>query len=321
VLTALAVKMSAFIHETQKERGMTAGFIGSKGRSFAGPDGLPGQRKLTDSKLTDLKEYISETDLDKFGDEFNDRLIDAMKHAEEYDSYRKRVTALTISTTEAIGFYTEQNSLLLELLHFIGVHVPTVEIRTQLNAYGNFLKGKERAGIERAVLSNAFGMDKLTFTAFKTFNNLVVNQEVYFEVFTTDATDEQRTFFSNTLSGSSVNEVQRMRDIAFENVGKESLGHIDPTYWFEQMTTKINLMLDIELKLASDFDIAVAEHRSSATYGMIIFIVLVILLLIVLVIFSIYVVLKVTKPIERLKNVVLSKLSGQLKDIVSKFKV
>lgn len=31
VLTILAVKTSAFIHETQKERGMTAGFLGSSG--------------------------------------------------------------------------------------------------------------------------------------------------------------------------------------------------------------------------------------------------------------------------------------------------
>jgi len=312
VLTTLAVKMSAFIHETQKERGMTAGYIGSKGASFAGTDGLPAQRKLTDSKLADLKEYIDKTDLDKFGTEFKDRLIAGRKHADEYNNYRKRITDLTITSSEAIGFYTEQNSLLLEVIRFIAVNVPTVEIRTQLKAYNNFLRGKERAGIERAVLSNAFALDKLSFDAFKTFNNLVVNQDVYFEVFMADANDEQRAYFSNTLSGPSVNEVQRMRDIAFSRVGQDSLGSIDPAYWFGQMTTKINLMLDIELKLAGDFDIAVAEHRSSATFGMIVFIILVIVLLIILVLFSIYVILKVTKPIESLKLVVGEVAKGDL---------
>ena len=312
VLTTLAVKMSAFIHETQKERGMTAGYIGSKGASFAGPDGLPSQRKLTDSKLNNLKEYISVTNLDKFGNEFNDRLVEALEHSREYDAYRNKVTALTITTSEAIAFYTKQNSLLLEVIRFIAVNVPTVEIRTQLNAYNNFLRGKERAGIERAVLSNAFGMDKLTFDAFKTFNNLVVNQEVYFEVFIADANPEQRAYFSNTLSGPAVNEVQRMRDIAFEKVGKESLGHIDPTYWFSQMTEKINLMLDIELKLASDFDVAVAEHRSSAITGLIFFIVFVISIVSILIFLSIYVIIKVTKPIENLKEVVGEVAKGDL---------
>lgn len=312
VLTTLAVKMSAFIHETQKERGMTAGYIGSRGVSFSGPDGLPGQRKLSDSKLTELKEYISKTDLEKFGTDFRERLVVAMKYADGYESIRNKVNALTITTTETIGFYTNQNSLLLEVIRFIAVNVPTVEIRTQLNAYNNFLRGKERAGIERAVLSNAFGMDKLTFDAFKTFNNLVVNQEVYFEVFIADANDEQKSYFSNTLSGPAVNEVQKMRDIAFARVGQDSLGSIDPAYWFSQMTVKINLMLDIELKLALDFDTAVAEHRSSAAFGLILYIIFVIVLVIVLVILSIYVIIKVTKPIEKLKSVVSEVAEGDL---------
>jgi methyl-accepting chemotaxis protein len=264
------------------------------------------------SKLSDLKEYINKIELDKFSDDFQERLIAGRKHTDEYEAIRKRVTALTISTADAIGFYTNQNSLFLEVIRYIAVNVPTVEIRTQLNAYNNFLRGKERAGIERAVLSNAFAMDLMGFDNFKTFNNLVVNQEVYFEVFMADANDEQRAFFSNTLSGPVVNEVQRMRDIAFDNVGKESLGDIDPAYWFDQMTMKINLMLDIELKLASDFDTAVAEHRSSAKIGMILFIVLAITLLIVLVIFSIYVIVKVTKPIEKLKQVVGEVAKGDL---------
>ncbi|MCK5671983.1 MAG: methyl-accepting chemotaxis protein, partial [Spirochaetales bacterium] len=304
VLTTLAVKMSSFIHETQKERGMTAGYIGSNGASFAGPDGLPAQRKLTDSKIKDLLSYINNTDIDKFSVEFQQRLVAGRKHMDEYDSIRKQITNLSITSSEAIGFYSNQNSLLLEVIRYIAVNVPTVEIRTQLNAYNNFLRGKERAGIERAVLSNAFAMDRMDFDTFKIFNNLVVNQDVYFEVFMADANDEQKTYFSNTLSGPAVNEVQRLRDIAFERVGQAGLGSIDPAYWFSQMTTKINLMLDIELKLAADFDTAVTEHRSSALIGMILFILFVIVLVVVLVVLSIYVIIKVTRPIGNLKQVV-----------------
>ena len=44
-LTELAVTNSAFVHELQKERGMSAGFIGSQGNAFK--DNLPQQRQLT----------------------------------------------------------------------------------------------------------------------------------------------------------------------------------------------------------------------------------------------------------------------------------
>ncbi|MCK5686674.1 nitrate- and nitrite sensing domain-containing protein [bacterium] len=312
VLTTLAVKMSAFIHETQKERGMTAGYIGSKGTSFAGAGGLPGQRKLTDSKLSDLKKYIDSIEITKFGNDLKDRLTQAMKKTDEYAGHRKKVSSLNISASEGITFYTDQNALLLELIRFIAISVPTVEIRTQLNAYSNFLKGIERAGIERAVMSNAFAMDQLGFDTFKVFNNLVVNQEVYFEVFNADANAEQREYFSKILSGTAVDEVQRLRDIAFDNAGKESLGNIDSTYWFSQMTDKINLMLDIELKLADDFGIAVKSHRAAASVSMIIFIILVVVLIIVLVIFSIYVIIKVTRPIIAIKSVVGKVAEGDL---------
>ncbi|MCK5342833.1 MAG: methyl-accepting chemotaxis protein, partial [Candidatus Heimdallarchaeota archaeon] len=275
-------------------------------------DGLPGQRKLTDSKLASLKEYISSINIDKFGDELKDRLAQAMKKTDEYTGHRKKVTGLTIPVAEGIKFYTDQNSLLLEVIRFIAVHVPTVEIRTQLNAYSNFLKGKERAGIERAVLSSAFALDKLGFDTFKVFNNLVVNQEVYFEVFQADANTEQREYFSETLSGNVVDEVQRLRNVAFDNAGKDSLGHIDSTYWFSQMTDKINLMLDIELKLADDFGIAVESHRTAARVSMFLFIILVAVLIIVLVIFSIYVILKVTRPIIAIKSVVGKVAEGDL---------
>ena len=55
-LAELAVKASSLVHETQKERGATAGFIGSKGQKFATE--LPAQRSNTDAKLAELKTFL-----------------------------------------------------------------------------------------------------------------------------------------------------------------------------------------------------------------------------------------------------------------------
>jgi hypothetical protein len=50
--------ISLLIHETQKERGITAGFIGSKGKIFGNK--LPIQRSLTDKKISDIKHLLSD---------------------------------------------------------------------------------------------------------------------------------------------------------------------------------------------------------------------------------------------------------------------
>ena len=49
-LTELSVVYSELVHELQKERGMTAGFLGSGGTQFASK--LKNQRQDTDKKRT-----------------------------------------------------------------------------------------------------------------------------------------------------------------------------------------------------------------------------------------------------------------------------
>jgi len=55
-LVNLSTKLSSLVHEMQKERGMTAGYLGSKGSKFASE--LPKQRKQTDQKLLELKSWL-----------------------------------------------------------------------------------------------------------------------------------------------------------------------------------------------------------------------------------------------------------------------
>ena len=66
-LNILSYKLSTLIHETQKERGASAGYLSSNGKKFA--EVLPKQRKLTDSKEKQLKEYIKTLDLSVFPNE------------------------------------------------------------------------------------------------------------------------------------------------------------------------------------------------------------------------------------------------------------
>jgi len=51
-ITDMAVKSSAVIHEAQKERGMSAGFLASGGAKFGAE--LPQQRKETDKRIVEI---------------------------------------------------------------------------------------------------------------------------------------------------------------------------------------------------------------------------------------------------------------------------
>ncbi|MCT7589139.1 nitrate- and nitrite sensing domain-containing protein, partial [Aliarcobacter butzleri] len=77
----LSTKIGALVHETQKERGMTAGFLGSKGEKFKTE--LPDQRIKTDEKLSEFKTFISTFDKNSYSQDFIENLDSGIKKLEE----------------------------------------------------------------------------------------------------------------------------------------------------------------------------------------------------------------------------------------------
>ncbi len=83
-------------------------------------------------------------------------------------------------------------------------------------AYVNFLLAKERAGIERAVLTNTFARNSFAPGLFKKFNVLVTAQNTYSDVFLSLATNEQVAFFKEKMSAPPIASVNEMRKVAFK---------------------------------------------------------------------------------------------------------
>ena len=73
----LSTKIGALVHETQKERGMTAGFIGSKGAKFKNE--LPRQREDVNKQLAFLNDFLASFDKSKYSDDFVKNLNNKQK--------------------------------------------------------------------------------------------------------------------------------------------------------------------------------------------------------------------------------------------------
>ncbi len=217
-LTKVAVSFSNLLHETQKERGATAGFLGSNGTKFKTV--LNDQRKETDKKIEELKIVLDDVNLDKYPPRFGNKVQELITHLENLGSLRKSVDKQAIPVSEAIKSYTYGNTQMIDAVRFTSAISSNVVIASLSSAYVNFMEAKERAGIERAVLSNIFSSDKLTASTFSRFSGLVRQQKSFFEIFKLTATDEQIEFFNKKMNDPIVSEVQRMRDLVI-NKGKQ----------------------------------------------------------------------------------------------------
>lgn len=174
-LVEVATRTGALVHELQKERGMSSGFIGSKGANFAAE--LPKQRGEVDKRLAALKQGLEGIDAPSFGAAFTAALDESRKQLADLEARRKAISALEIPAPDAIGYFTQTIGALLKTPGQLSTLSSDKEIARLASSYGALLQAKERAGVERAVLSNVFGTDKFAPEMLVRFLNTSSAQE------------------------------------------------------------------------------------------------------------------------------------------------
>ncbi len=243
----IASALANLLHETQKERGATAGFIGSKGTKFAKI--LPNQRKLTDKRrsllMATLKSYHSKYN----SPAIHNAMMKNIENLNKLKKMRKNVSALSVNVGTAIKYYTGMNTGFLNTIATISKMATNSNEAIDLNSYYNFLMSKERAGIERAVMSNSFARNKFLPGIKVKFTQLVTEQNAYMYSFLSTARDSFVTFYKKTVKGSAVDEVNSMRKIAFEATTIGGFNE-DANKWFGHITAKINKLKQVDDYLA-----------------------------------------------------------------------
>jgi len=246
-LNILSQKLSLLIHETQKERGASAGFLGSKGTKFV--EILPKQRELTDNRNKKLSSYISQLNLKDFSKELQNEISSFSLDMSKINTIRNRVDNLQISVKDEVKYYTAMNKKILNIVALTAKLANNPELVKSLDAYTNFLKSKERAGIERAVLSGTFAADKFGEGMFAKFITLLAEQNAYMDSFLSMATEDSKALYKKTMDSPIVAEVDKMRAVAKAKAQVGGFG-IDSVLWFKTITKKINLLKKVDDELA-----------------------------------------------------------------------
>ncbi len=257
-LNVLSQKLSLLIHETQKERGASAGYLGSHGKKFG--DILPKQRQLTDTRYSDLKNYVKTLDLSTYPIELQKSIKAVMSRMDKIATIRSSVNSFTISVKKEVQYYTHINKDILDVVSLTAKLANTPELIKALSAYTNFLKSKERAGIERAVLSATFAADKFGDGMYAKFITLIAKQDAYMDAFLSIAADDSIAMYKKIMNSPVVTEVEKMRSIA---KSKQADFGVDSVVWFQTITKKINLLKKVDDALAQQNDAFLAEVESN----------------------------------------------------------
>ncbi len=144
-----ATKISRLVHHLQRERGLSAVFVSSKGAQMR--DELPAQRKLTNEQRAAALDFLSAVGATAGSDEFKDATAKAGTAVALLDGKRKDIDSLAIGTQDSTAYFTDTIAKLLAVAGEIAKVSSRGETSTAISAYVSFMQGKERAGQERAV--------------------------------------------------------------------------------------------------------------------------------------------------------------------------
>ena len=248
-LNLLSQKLSLLIHETQKERGASAGFLGSKGKKFATI--MQKQRTLTDKRVEELQSYVNRLDLSSYPKVLQKNIQEVLRDLQSVAKVRAEVSSFHISLKNEVKYYTHLNKDILDIVALTAKLAETPELVKALSAYTNFLKSKERAGIERAVMSATFSADKFAPNMYAKFVTLMAEQKAYLDAFVSIAPDASVKMYQRIISSPIIAKVNGMRQIALSKAGEGGFG-IDGVVWFKTITKKINLLKEVDDNLAKE---------------------------------------------------------------------
>ncbi|MDA7745796.1 nitrate- and nitrite sensing domain-containing protein [Psychromonas sp.] len=260
ILTESASVSALLVHELQKERGASAGYLSSKGNKFQ--QAIVKHRATTDQKVETLQSFIEATELTP---QLTSLFSQVNTQLNKVPNMRKQVDNLSVSISDEVAFYTQLNALLLSIIDNTANQNKNAELAISAVAIGSFLQHKERAGIERAVLSNVFAKNNFTPALLEKFIRLLAEQEAYLDKFTAHATPEQLTIYEENLTADALASVEGYRELALSKMAEGNF-NTDPTIWFDTITTKINQLKSIEETLLAklrDHNVSLIKENHS----------------------------------------------------------
>ena len=259
----LSTYFSRLVHELQKERGFTAGFLGSNAQSFVKE--LQQQHLDTNVELKAFLTYIKRHIL---VESLGNKIKQIQENLDNLPTMRTLVQQQSLQTSEALAYYTNTNEVILEAIVEISKLSDSPIISQQLNAYINFLLAKERTGIERALGANALVNNAFKGDLKNRFVSIIAIQDGFLKNFKDYTTAKELDFFTTTLKTKAVEEVALMRKTLLEN---ENNFNLDAQVWFGAITQKINLLKQVDDYLAANLIQSINQEISSATKLLMVF--------------------------------------------------
>ena len=237
------------IHFMQIERGLSVGFIATNGAKNS--DKIPDIRVKVNNTIDEIKVVYSQTKGDN----------SILNNLTELSQKRTQIDELKIAAPDVAAYYTKTIGAILDTTTIIPANMDDKDGRNAIQAYTHLASEKEQLGQIRANLNGAFSKNSFVGNTYFIFGGSLGIFKVNEHKFLTLAPKELMDFYKNNFKGEAVDKTFSMIDIA-KTKGLEGNFNIEPAIWFSNVTSTIDTLREVEVKLY-DFIYSKVDNKIS----------------------------------------------------------
>ncbi len=227
---------SKLIHELQKERGLSSGYLGEDYLKFA--DALKKQRPVTDKAYSKFLDSLSSNtlDTDKI---FMTKIKKSLLELEKLSDCREHVDSRDTTFYKEVHFFSSTIEKLISTIPHLNDNFSSVEISNSMEALFNLINMKEYAGIERAFLSNIFSQNIISNEQASDIRKLIIKQKIHHDSFLRYSSIDNFKNFQRHVTHSLNKELSTYRNRIIYSSTKKNF-NIEAMQWFHFSTNRIN---------------------------------------------------------------------------------
>ncbi|HLH96262.1 MAG TPA: nitrate- and nitrite sensing domain-containing protein [Xanthobacteraceae bacterium] len=298
-LIEMAPLISSLVHELQKERGSSLGFIAAKGQALA--EAMREQRPATDKALGAYRARLAGLDHATLASAFARSLDDAGAALGRIAPMREDIDALKVGGPQAAAYFTGAIGNLVTAIQAAGEAGQDPRILRQSIAFSAFVQRKEYAGQERAAGAQGFASGSFAPEVYRAFVRLGALADEEAQIFRRNATPDQIAAFETALKDPAAEEVARLRAIgAAAPFDPAAVAKVSGTQWFNAATTNIDLLKRVEDRLAADVLAVARAVADAAKTGFWSVMLIFVVLLAITVALALVIAVSITRPIAGL---------------------
>lgn len=263
-ISRILLNIDELAHYLQVERGLSSGYLTSKGNKFE--EDLKNQHLIVNEAIKSFNLKLQTVNIDKLKT-VKPYINSFREDTRSLGNIRKKVADKNIRQTDVINFYTDIIKNILNITSRIVLFKHNEEISSSISALSSILQFKEALGQERAYSTMLIEQKSINPQEYIKFIELLTVQKEYLNAFKQTATTSQKQFQETLINFSTVKEVISYRS----HIKDYDIASLDSQIWFKHMTNFINNVKLLEDQLLQETHLLLKNNMEETLNSFILF--------------------------------------------------